>query len=435
MFFTDDLTNAQAELLQQFEETEVEIGGIPIVQILTHSQDPVYKIKESHPWGIFLSEESAQTVNFKPDDNWKPVTFYSIEGEGFNKAVYEVSDAARRHCEQNNKQIQEHRGFLSTVLMCHVISQSETEIYQKNITNKGTFYNFVGLRYEKRKETAAARLLDNRDEEGRPTHRWTRRLLLMIVDKAGNSLHEGGLQLKAKGGGGGSLLYDLGEFFRQADKAYSVLRGKRRGLNATGQAFLRIGMVFDLMDPGKESAPYLVPTFLSWPIIPSGTGAKVPDITEVGRGRKNERTLKLVNRPLTSMIVSRESDEGKAVNDLLEEFAGFKEPPSTNDDDSNGVETREIIGAIDQMVDPIFKPDEIEAVFDTGEERLQIIIPSALSQMLDWPRMKLEIDADYNVIQASPLEPEIKHSPISSEATREFASAIPGAGYDEEPEF
>ena len=400
MFFTTSSTAVIDEaVLHQYEAEEVESGGLPYLQVLTHPNEDIIDTKESRPWGIFLNQENAEAIGFRPDKNWKPVTFYTVEGQGFNQAVLEISERKLKAYQDEGRDIIEHAGYLSSMLMGHLLYQSATEIEKKVEKGGAIYYQFEDLRWKEGEATLAANLLNNRDENDRPTHRWVKRFLLMLVDEDGALLHDKPLQLKAKGGAGGALASELQEFFGDLDKAYGELRGKRVRLSKNryvgdGRTFVRFGLKFDLFKPGKDSAPYLVPAARIQPVGKQG----VTSIKKVTRGKDNERQVDLIPAFIGALMLDRASQAGQTLSTLLAEFERFHLPnqgrePISRDYSPESIAGEHLFtGSIDHAVTPAFKPEgDVIATFDTGEERIQITIPLAHSALLDWALATIKV--------------------------------------------
>lgn len=408
MFFADTASTDDT-ILSQYQEDEVEAGGLPYIQVLTHPNEDIIDVKDNRPWGLFLPTDNAEAVNFKPDANWKPVTFYTVEGQGFNQAVLAISDKKRAAYTAENREITEHTGFLATTLLCHFLYQSETEIEERIARNGKTYYRFTDLRWRDGQPTPAAKLLGDRDEDDRPTHRWIRRFLLLPVSADGPPLCNLPLQYKAKGGAGGAFTYELQAFFNDVDKAYSQLRQKKVRLSKNrclgdGRTFLRAAFEFNLFKPGVATVAYLVPSARLQPLgkAPSSPAA----IKAIARGKDNERSVNVMPVGLASLMLPRESSTAHLLNTLLQECAEFPLPPQPNDAVPSSAQGQILMGATDPHVTPDFLlSGDVVTTFDTGSERLQITIPPAHSALLDWTHAEVTVNADGRVQQAIDLSP------------------------------
>jgi hypothetical protein len=337
MFFNSTAAvELESQELEYLEENEVEGGGLPYLQILTHPNEDIVDVKDARPWGIFLNSENAEAINFKPDDNWKPVTFYTVEGQGFDKAVLEIPAKKKAAYASAGQEITEQSGYFSTTLMFHLIYQSETEVERKEMYQGRPSYKFAGLRWgtDEHKE-AMAELLKERDADDNATHRWCQRYLFILVGADGNPLHDGVISYRAKGGAGGSFSMEMNELYKDLNDAYGKGKGNQRlnlfsGKNRHGgdmRSFVRLAMQFDLYKNGKDRAPYLVPVGR---VLPTGNPAETKT-KAVTRGKDNDRTVTLypsllIHGASTQMMVPQSSPVGGAIRQAIEEYASFPLP-------------------------------------------------------------------------------------------------------------
>jgi hypothetical protein len=336
MFFNSSVVDLESQELDFLSENEVESGGLPYFQVLTHPNEDVIDVKDSRPWGIFINAENADAINFKPDANWKPVTFYTVEGQGFDKAVMEIPAKKKAAYEAAGQEVTEHKGFVATTIMFHLIYQSETEVERKELYQGKPSYKFVGLRWgsDEHKDQMAA-LLKERDADDKPTHRWCQRYCFILIGQDGNALHDGVITYRAKGGAGGAFSSEMKELFKDLNDAYGKGKGNRR-LNLFAakshyagdmRSFVRLAMQFDLYKEGKDRAPYLVPVGR---VLPTGS----PDEAKVRqalRGKNDDRKVDLypcllIHGGRTDMIVPQSSPMGQRIREAIEEYASFPLP-------------------------------------------------------------------------------------------------------------
>ena len=337
MFFNSmAAVELEADELGYLEEHEVEGGGLPYMQVLTHPNESIVKVKGARPWGIFLNSENAEAINFKPDANWQPVTFYTVEDEGFANAVLKISDADRKAYETAGQEITEHTGFVATTVMFHLIYQSETEVERKELYQGRPSYKFAGLRWgsDEHKE-AMSELLKERDANDNPTHRWCQRYMFILIGADGNPLHDGVITYRAKGGAGGAFSMEMNELFKDLNDAYGKGKGNQRlnlfsGKNRHAgdmRSFVRLAVQFDLYKGGKDRAPYLVPVGR---VLPTGNPAETK-VRQVARGKDSDRTVDLypsllIHKEQTQMLVPQSSDVGARIRAAIEEYASFPLP-------------------------------------------------------------------------------------------------------------
>lgn len=352
-----------------FEDEEETILGYPSLQALTHVQKSPTKIKRENPWGFFLPKDAADMINFQCDDKfWKPITFYSSADTAFNDATFDMKNV------EGEQDIQTHEGFISQRFSFHVVAQSATEIYEI-ISQPGKMnrYKFVDIKWRKGGMTPAADLLRDRDADNRPTHRWVKRYLLKLVDFDGTPLHEGLIQYRAHGGAGGSFGYEVNQYFNALTTAYSKTRGKRVQPGAKFKATCRISLAVDLCKADQSTIAYLDPSVTVKPI----------EDKEFSRLSENQRTemiqrdkkqpLKVLKRPLSSVMVSANSEFGKELLLASQEHADYSQPPNQNSESNvNGsasaVKEISAKGHIAQEMTQLHQDGSATMALDTGED-------------------------------------------------------------------
>ena len=349
MFFNSTAAvELESQELDYLEEHEVEGGGLPYLQVLTHPNESIVKVKGARPWGIFLNSENAEAINFNPDANWQPVTFYTVEDEGFANAVLKISDADRKAYEALGQEITEHTGFVATTAMFHLIYQSETEVERKELYQGRPSYKFAGLRWgsDEHKESMGE-LLKERDADDNPTHRWCQRYMFILIGADGNPLHDGVITYRAKGGAGGAFSMEMNELFKDLNDAYGKGKGNQRlnlfsGKNRHAgdmRSFVRLAVQFDLYKGGKDRAPYLVPVGR---VLPTGNPAETK-VRQVARGKDSDRTVDLYPSLLIHgsmvgpMYVQQSSDVAARIREGIEEYSSFPLPMQGRE--SEGAET------------------------------------------------------------------------------------------------
>jgi hypothetical protein len=342
MFFTDTkAVQLSAEDQEFVEEHESTGGGLPYLQALTHPNEDTVDVKESRPWGFYINQEQAESINFTPDTNWQPVTFYTVEGSGFDKAVLEMKPAKRKAYEAEGRAITENKGYISSTLMFHIIYQSDTEVERKDTYQGKPYYKFVGLRFGDDDHNALINdLLGERDTDDNPTHRWSQRYMFILVGADGKPLHDGVVTWRAKGGAGGAFSMEMREVFKDLNDAWGKGKGNSRlrmfpGKNRHAgdmRSLVRLGIQFDLYKSGADRAPYLSPIGR---VLPTGDAAETK-VREAKRGKDGDRTIKLypsllVRGTATQMMVAPTSELGRRINAAIEEYASFPLPNQGKD--------------------------------------------------------------------------------------------------------
>lgn len=343
MFFSNQSVELSADDQVFVEEHESTGGGFPCLQSLTHPNEDPVDVKDARPWGFYINEEQAKEINFVPDANWKPITFYTVEGSGFDKAVLEMKPAKRTAYEKEGKTITEHKGFASTTLMFHLIYQSDTEVERKDEYQGKPYYKFVGLRFgdESYNATMEALLAERVGTDA--THRWSQRYMFILVGGDGNPLHDGVITWRAKGGAGGAFSMEMREVFKDLNDAWGKGKGNSRlrmfpGKNRHAgdmRSLVRLAIQFDLYKSGADRAPYLSPIGR---VLPTGDPAETK-VKEAKRGKDGDRTIKLypsllVHGNSTQMMVAPTSELGQRINAAIEEYASFPLPNQGKDSDA-----------------------------------------------------------------------------------------------------
>ena len=347
MFFTNQSVELSADDQVFVEEHESTGGGFPYLQSLTHPNEDAVDVKDARPWGFYINEEQAEGINFVPDANWKPITFYTVEGSGFDKAVLEMKPAKRTAYEKEGKTITEHKGFASTTLMFHLIYQSDTEVERKDEYQGKPYYKFVGLRFGDESYNATMEaLLAERDGDNNATHRWSQRYMFILVGADGKPLHDGVITWRAKGGAGGAFSMEMREVFKDLNDAWGKGKGNSRlrmfpGKNRHAgdmRSLVRLGIQFDLYKSGADRAPYLSPIGR---VLPTGDPTETK-VKESKRGKDGDRIIKLypsilVHGNSTQMMVAPTSELGLRINAAIKEYASFPLPNQGKDGEAETV--------------------------------------------------------------------------------------------------
>jgi hypothetical protein len=347
MFFTNQSVELSADDQVFVEEHESTGGGFPYLQSLTHPNEDAVDVKDARPWGFYINKEQAEGINFVPDANWKLITFYTVEGSGFDKAVLEMKPAKRTAYEKEGKTITEHKGYASTTLMFHLIYQSDTEVERKDEYQGKPYYKFVGLRFGDESYNATMEaLLAERDGDNNATHRWSQRYMFILVGADGNPLHDGVITWRAKGGAGGAFSMEMREVFKDLNDAWGKGKGNSRlrmfpGKNRHAgdmRSLVRLGIQFDLYKSGADRAPYLSPIGR---VLPTGDPTETK-VKEAKRGKDGDRIIKLypsllVHGNSTQMMVAPTSELGMRINAAIEEYASFPLPNQGKDGEAETV--------------------------------------------------------------------------------------------------
>ena len=372
--FDGQVADTALDFLEMFAGEEEAVLGFPSIQALTHVQKSPTKIKKENPWGFYISSDVAEMINFQPDAGmWKPITFYSSADTPFNNAALKMDDV------EGEADIETHTGFISQAFSFHIVAASGTEIYEIISQPDGpNRYKFVDVKWRDRNQTAAAELLNERTKDNRPTHRWVKRYLLKLVDKGGEPLHEGFVQYRSHGGAGGSFGYEVNQYQGALTTAYSKARGKRIQPGPQFKALCRISMGFDITKIDNATIGYLDPSLV---IRPVATVTKPEEVQK--RDKKGD--LRIVNRALSTLVVSPHSELGKELIAGTQDHADYAKPPSEQSAAAPAATTeKSFTGHLAAEMTQILEDGSAKSAIDTGEEFESFEIPAGdLMAVLD----------------------------------------------------
>lgn len=362
--------------LEEFADELQDSGSLPYCQIINAGGKVAKNIeKDPYSYGILIPDDSAEAVDFTPDENW-------VHGE-------EISIHPQSQATVN--------GYLARYVMVSAISYSDLEIQE----NAGNRWRFIGLAYRKGNLTEAGQKYNDAKGDQESPYRMVRRWLLLFLGKDLKPLHSRPLQFTMKGAFGSSFSQEyqkfqteLGQAYRQAMKAQFPDR-KISGavLSKSAQALTLFPATLGFHIPKDSNRSTF--TCISERIAPA-FGDKVGTVIEEERG---ERKIKLTGYNVQGLMIPAKSELGQTIVDLRSEFASFSEPNRGLEVDDEPAEQQvSAVGNWDGTTIEFCEDGSVTAVFatDTGE-RIPFDIPAKLSVLP-------EDDATISVVGSVPAD-------------------------------
>jgi hypothetical protein len=275
------------DLRGEFDGETVPLNSLAFCQILNPPNLPLAQLKKlgnSCHWGLFLPGDQAQKVNFTPNESFTPVQV-TFGDEGNERTV---------------------EGWLAKRIRLCVLHRSSGIDVQERASNG---WRTLGAAYRGGSLTE----LGLKAEADKETYRFRTRYLILLLDKDNQPLHDVPLSLGLGRGPGGSIGEELRAFRSEVDLAYREYAGVS-GVQLSDSALSRTALSIELgLHKGK--APFVCPKRRSKPTADS-SGI----VEEVVR---HERTVTLVSEPIGSWLIPKESETGKLIRALFEQYQGF----------------------------------------------------------------------------------------------------------------
>ncbi|WP_036488207.1 DUF5895 domain-containing protein [Myxosarcina sp. GI1] len=291
--------NTKPSLLAQFDSEIVTSSSIPFCQIKNPLNVPLSQIEKLDlPWGWFITQEKAEIAEFKPDSNWQPISLTFRE------------DSADSNCEE---------GFLAKRIRIVVLHRSQIEVQQKIEDNK---WLYAGLAYQNGQMSEQGHLT----RSDRQNYRLRTRYLILFVDDNKQLLHKIPFQIGMNAGAGSAFGDEVKAFRKEIEAAFFESIGQPvRDLSDRAHALTVLDLQLGLHKK-EGKAPYVCPKV-----------RLVPTINKIGEERiveRRDRKVKLINQPLESFIVSKESETGQTILRLQEEYRDIftREPEELSDE-------------------------------------------------------------------------------------------------------
>ncbi len=283
-------------ILDEFEEGEVTLQSVHYCQVINPANVSEANIRKFNmPFGVFIPQDQAEAVGFRPTDWFEKTTIT------FN----EDSDSPT-----------EVKGYLTKRLRCCIIHRSQTIEVQER-TSRG--WQYIGPGYIKGQPTEFKQRLDN----DRNSYRLRTRYLILFVDEDNNLLHEVPLQLGLGAGTGGAIGTEVVNFRSEFDNVYAKAKNKPgKGLGDAQHSCTVLDMTLGFHKP-KGRAPFVCPI-----------QRVAPALEQVGKEKeysRRERLMKLIGVHYGSLLISPGSEAGKLIDSFRETYSDFPQPAPTKD--------------------------------------------------------------------------------------------------------
>lgn len=302
-----NLSNAyetpDADLFAEFADDTEEGGSLPHAQIVNPvnlTEAEIKKHKIDVKFGLFIAQEQADAVNFKPDKRWEEYT-----------------------AEFGTEETVEVPGYISTTVDCVILHRSGIEVQEKQYKDgAANGWRFAGLAYDRGQITEhGQRAKDSAD------YRLVNRLLIFLLGEDGKPLHETPLQLMARGGFGGAFGTALRDFHKEADQSYAKaarsagnkIKGGR--LNDFAKAHLRFVCELNRVPKSGDSSPYVC---VKSRIAVNGVAGNTKVV------KQGDREITLTTCTIVQVMVPKTSGFGQQIAAAYYENEQFGEPNRGN---------------------------------------------------------------------------------------------------------
>ncbi len=273
------------DFYDEFNNELEERSIIPWAQVVNAPNLELADIEKlEKPWGIFISAENAESVEFTPDKNWSK-TQVSFGSDPVN-------------------------GFLSRHIRLCVIHRSNLEVQEKQVDSS---WRYIGLAYQKGGRTELGELA--RSDEN---YRTTTRNLVIFLGENNEPLHGAPVQLTTRGAFGASFGIDLKRYYEQAETVFWKAQGKPvKPISALGHGRMVYDVELALYKGNKNPSIYVAKRMAA-------------ALKEVGKTKTIDdgagRSLTLSGVPLDSLLASSKTQLGKQIIDWQQEYEAFPKP-------------------------------------------------------------------------------------------------------------
>lgn len=298
---------------QEFADNLVESTSIPYAQMIRLPNMAVSMIEKAGlPWGIFVTLDQAEKVNFKPDANWtaQDVTF---ESNGKEEIV---------------------SGYISHRLHLSVIRFADVEIQEKTATG----WQFLDVMFRDGKQTEAAAKVEH-DKEN---HRRANRSLVLFLGDDNQPLHDAPLQLNFNGAFGASFGSELKEFYKETANVFAK-KAAQAGVKIKGSYFDDKTKALALFDgeiawvkPDSDKAPSFFVKARKAPAIDQ-VGVVKTVTRKTKKGKETEVTLTGV--PLGQVLLKKSSELAQTIHRYFDEHESFSLPNAGRNGEESGKAT------------------------------------------------------------------------------------------------
>jgi Family of unknown function (DUF5895) len=283
------------DYLKEFDDDVTVSTTIPYLQIQNPPNIALSQIKKLNPpWGWFVPNDQSELVNFTPNDRFVPT-----------RLTFGEDTATPREVD----------GWLTRRPRCVIIYRSAAIEVQEKSKNG---WRFVGEAYRSGAFTDWGEKA-NSDKEN---YRLRTRFLLLFVDDNNEPLHQSPLRLGLGRGTGGSFGSEVKIFRSEIERVFFKLREQaQKSLFDCAHALAVLDLELGV-HKGDGKAPFVTPI-----------RRLAPAVSDVGIERvsdRGKRKITLIGTPIESLLISKNSDAGRLILQLREDYADF--PKQYRDD-------------------------------------------------------------------------------------------------------
>ena len=284
--------NTTANFNNEFDNEISTASTIPWLQVINHPKLSAEKAEKlGEPWGIFISAENAEAVEFSADDDW-----------GFVEAEFASGKTP---------------GLIARNLRAVFLHRSDLEVQIKN--EKGR-WQFVDLAYRRGKITAAGTAAF----QDRENYRKVTRNLIYIVGSDNRPLHSVPLQFTTRGAFGASLGVDVAAHYAQFEKVFFKSQNRPvKTINPSGRSRIvysaAIGVDFAGFETkGLNPALYMAARQCA---VTDPANLIVKDVADsMGRPQRLQGVM------LSSLFISKDSPFGQQLANDFALYESFPQP-------------------------------------------------------------------------------------------------------------
>ena len=276
------------DFLTEFDDDITASESIPYCQVQNPKNLSLSEIRQYNvPWGIFVPTDQAEFVELATLDYFTPT---------------------RLIFDQDTPQQREIDGFLTQHIRFVLIHRSAAIEVQEKMNNG---WKYVGEAYRKGKITKYGELAS----QDREYYRLRTRYLLLFLDENNKPLHHIPLRLGLGAGTGGSISEEIKVFRGEIERVFFKLRQHpQKALSDRAHALTVLDIKLGV-HKGDGKAPFVCPVERLAPAIEQVGVEKVVE--------RRERKVKLVGRPIESLMIPKSSETGQLILSLWEQYQDF----------------------------------------------------------------------------------------------------------------
>ena len=274
--------NKNIALLDQFETEIVSSTQIPYAQIQNPPNLSLSQIEQLNPpYGWFIPSDQAELAGFDVTENWTPT-----------RLTFGEDTANPRHVD----------GFLAQHIRIVVLHQSNIEVQEKAVNG----WKYCGLAYKSGQLTPQGE--SARDD--RMNFRLRTRYLFFFLNSKKELLHPSPIKIGMNAGVGAAFNGELKEFRKEIETVFFTQRNQPQQRLSDRAHSLTI---FDTklgLHKSDGKSPFIYPSKRHTP-------DKSSQIT------RRDRQIHLQHKPITELIIPKDSATGTAILEAWEEYKGF----------------------------------------------------------------------------------------------------------------